>query len=207
MKNEGMDEWLARLRRMPLRRQEATADDLDFGRVAKGYQRLDYARRVRAYKSGKNRWHGKPRRPWSAGLETQFLVILFNWLINGSGTGDWNEDSKLAGRLWMQEAEHARAHAKDDGEYDLPSQNFGYDLLAKLVALAVNGPSDQSRSVWEPVLSHGPAAHYALRHFAQGLFTQLHSGLRPSTPLLCARALVDFDARSHIHKAIPACQP
>ena len=128
---------------------------------------------MRAYKSGKNRWHGKPRRRWSAGLETRFLGILFNWLINGPGTGDWSEDCKLAGRLWAQEAEYARAHAKGDGEYDLPSQNFGYDLLIKLAALAVNGPSDQSRSVWELVLSHGPAAHHALRHFAQGLITQL----------------------------------
>jgi hypothetical protein len=167
--------WLARLRRMSLRRKDTTADDLGVGvgRVAKSYGRLDYAKRTRAYESGKNRWHGKPKRRWSAGLDTQFLGILFNWLINGSGTGDWSEDSKLAGRLWAEEAEYARAHAKDDGEYHLPSQNFGYDILVKLAALAVNGPSAQSRSVWEPVLSHGPAAHYAMRHFAQGLFMQL----------------------------------
>ena len=165
--------WLARLRRMPLRRKGTTANDLCVGRVAKSYGRLDYAKRMRAYESGKNRWHGKPRRRWSAGLDTQFLGILFNWLINGRGTGDWSEDSKLAGRLWAEEAEYARAHAKDDGEYHLPSQNFGYDLLVKLAALAVNGTAEQSRSVWEPVLSHGPAAHYALRHFAQGLFMQL----------------------------------
>ena len=35
--------WLGRLRRMPLWRQGATADDLDVGRVAKGHERLDYA--------------------------------------------------------------------------------------------------------------------------------------------------------------------
>lgn len=165
--------WLGRLRRLPLRRADMTVGDLDVARVAKGYERLKYARQVRAYESGRNRWRGAPARRWNVGVDAHTLGILFSWLLHGQGTGDGNQDRELARLLWEHEAKRAYAGAKDDGEYALPTQGFAYDLLVKLAALSVQSPSELARGVWMPVLSHGPAAHYALRHFARGLFMQL----------------------------------
>lgn len=203
--DEGRDvvwpRWLARLRRLRLQHNGATADDLNVARVAKGYERLDYARRTRAYESGRNRWRGMPERRSSAGLDGHLLGILFHWLINGSGTGDWNEDSKLVSRLWEHEAAQARSRAKDDGEYALPSRSFGYDLLVKLAALAVSGPPGQARRVWMQVLSHGPAAHYALRHFARGFFLQLSGQCDLSKFEAVWRAMAEYGLEAHWENA------
>lgn len=168
--------WLARFRRFPLRRDGATSSDLDIARLAAAYEHLRYDRRVRAYYSGKSRWGGVPERGRSAGLETHFLGIVFGWLINGPGSGDLNEDRHLVTHLWAYEAERARGRKKDTGEYDLPSAGFGYTLLLKLAALSLTVPDGETRSVWEPVLSQGPEAHYAVQHFIRGLFIQLSKG-------------------------------
>jgi hypothetical protein len=172
--------WLSRLRRSPLRGKDATADDLKPARVAVASERLDFYRRMRAFESGDKLWRGKPERWTGMGLDGHFLELLFHWLINGSGTGEWAEDVKLIGRLWVYEAERMRERAKEDnGEYDLPSQNFGYDLLLKLAELSIAAPKTQARSVWEPVLEHGPEAHYALQHFINGLYLRLSKGDDP----------------------------
>lgn len=172
--------WLSRLRRFPLRGKDATADDLKVTRVAAGCERLDFYRRMRAFTSGDKLWRGQPERRTGMSLDGHFLELLFHWLINGSGTGDWAEDAKLIGRLWAYEAERARERAEEDnGEYGLPSQNFGYDLLLKLGELTLAAPEAEARALWEPVLVHGPEAHYALQHFISGLFLRLSKGDNP----------------------------
>ena len=169
--------WLARCRRLSLRRAGTSVNDLKVGRVAEGCERLGFDRRLRAYTSGDRQWRGKPIRGRGAELDTHFLSIVFNWLINGAGTGNWAEDSRLVGRLWAFEAGRTRARAKETGEYDLPSQNFGYEILFKLAGLSLAAPTGQARTVWEPVISLGPEAHYAVQHFLRGLFLQLSKGL------------------------------
>lgn len=164
--------WLARFRRFPLARDGATTDELKLMRVAEGCERLEFYRQLRDYNSGDRRWRGEPTRGRGTALDTHFLGVVFHWLINGAGTGDWTEDALLTGRLWAFEADRAKARA-NGGEYDLPSQMFGYDILSKLAALSVTAPKGQARTVWEPVLSHGPEAHYAVRHFIRSLFLQL----------------------------------
>jgi len=172
--------WLARLRRFPLRSKDAAVDDLKMSRVATSCKRLDFYRRMRAFTSGNELWRGKPKRWTGMGLDGHFLEVLFLWLINGSGTGDCAEDSKLVRRLWAYEAERIRECAKEDnGEYGLPSQNFGYDLLLKLGELTLAAPENEARELWEPVLVHGPEAHYALQHFISGLFLRLSKGGDP----------------------------
>ncbi|WNG62540.1 hypothetical protein F0U59_08575 [Archangium gephyra] len=105
---------------------------------------------------------------------------MFNWLIEGDGTGDRDLDTRLALRIWDYDATRAKAReTKKHGEYDLPSQNLGYDILLKLGALSIAAPAGEERAVWEPVLAHGPAAHYALQHFIRGLFLRLGKGDDP----------------------------
>ena len=172
--------WLARLRRFPLRGPNATPDDLDFKRVAAGRERLDFERRMRLYHAGDQTWRGKPERERGGSLDDHFLEVLFNWLIEGDGTGDRDLDTSLALRIWDYDATRAKAREKKKhGEYDLPSQNLGYGILLKLGALSIAAPEGEDRAVWEPVLSHGPAAHYALQHFICGLFLRLGKGDDP----------------------------
>jgi len=172
--------WLARLRRFPLRGQNATPDELDFERVVTGLERLDFQRRMRLYNAGDQTWRGKPERERGGSLDGHFLEVLFNWLIEGGGTGDRDLDTRLALRIWDYEATRAKAREKKKhGEYDLPSQNLGYDILLKLGALSIAAPAGEERSIWEPVLAHGPAAHYALQHFIRSLFLRLGKGADP----------------------------
>lgn len=172
--------WLSRLRRFPLRGPNATPDELDFKRVVAGRERLDFQRRTRLYKAGDHTWRGKPKRNRGGSLDGHFLKVLFNWLIEGSGTGDRDIDTRLVLRIWDYDVTRAKARKKEKhGEYDLPSQNLGYDILLKLGALSIAAPEGEVRAVWEPVLSHGPAAHYAMQHFIQGLFQRLGKGDDP----------------------------
>jgi hypothetical protein len=171
--------WLARLRRFPLRGRNATPDDLDFQRVVAGLERLDFERRMRLYNGGDPTWRGKPERERAGSLDGHFVEVLFSWLIEGDGTGDRDLDTSLALRIWDYDARRAKARRKKHGEYGLPSQNLGYDILLKLGALSIAAPEGEERAVWEPVLSHGPAAHYALQHFIRGLFLRLGKGDDP----------------------------
>jgi hypothetical protein len=187
------DLWLARLRRFPLRTKDATADDLDMSRVAEACARLDYYRRMRIFKSGIKGWHGEPDKEAGNGLDWHFLGVLFHWLINGAGTGNWAEDTKLVKKLWDYEAKRAKERAKEDsGKYDLPSQDFGYDLLWKLAELSIAAPEAEARSLWEPVLAHGPEAHYALQHFIQGIFVRLSNGDNPAACECIWRAMAEY---------------
>jgi len=172
--------WLTRLRRFPLRGKDASADDLNIARVASGCERLNFYRRMREFESGDKLWRGKPERWTGMGLDNHFLGLLFHWLINGSESGNQFEDAKLVELLWAYEAERIRECAKEDnGEYGLLSQNFGYDLLLKLGELTLAVPKAEARKLWEPVLVHGPDAHYALQHFISGLFLRLSEGDDP----------------------------
>lgn len=176
------DVWLARLRRFPLRGPNATPEDLDFGRVAAGQERLSFRRQLRLFNTGDKAWRGKPKRERGGSLERHFLGVLFNWLIDGSGTADRDLDMRLTLRIWDYEATRGKAHAREEyGEYELPSQHLGYDTLVKLAVLSIAAPAGTGRVAWEPVLSHGPAAHYALGHFIRGLFLRLRKGDDPES--------------------------
>lgn len=170
--------WLARLRRFPLRGKDANLDSLDFKRVAAGRGRLEFYREMRLYRSGERTWRGKPDRRPGVSLDGHVLEVVFGWLTKGAGTGDRSLDTRLALRIWDYEASRAKARAKTDrnGEYDLPTQNLGYDILLKIAALSLDAPENDDRAVWEPVLAHGPAAHYALQNFIRGLYLRLGEG-------------------------------
>lgn len=165
--------WLARLRRFSLRGPQATPDDIDFKRVAAGRERLDFRRRMRLYITGEQIWGGKPELERGGLLDGHLLDVLFNWLVEGSGTGDHDLDTRLVLRIWDYDVTRAKARQKTHGEYELPSQDLGYDVLLKLGALSIAAPVGDGRAIWEPVLAHGPAAHSALQHFIRGLFLRL----------------------------------
>ena len=166
--------WLARLRRFPLRNKDANLDSLDFKRVAAGCGRLEFYRKMHLYTSGKQTWRGKPQRRPGVSLDGHVLEVVFGWLMHGAGTGDRSSDTRLALRIWDYDASRAKARAKTDrnGEYDLPTQN----ILPKIAALSLAAPENEDQAVWEPVLVHGPAAHYALQDFIRGLFLRLGNG-------------------------------
>ncbi|MCQ1547670.1 MAG: hypothetical protein NOF05_02350 [Candidatus Accumulibacter phosphatis] len=185
--------WLERLRRFQLRGPNATPDDLDFKRVVEGRKRLDFQRRMRLYNAGDQTWRGKPKRERGGSLDGHFLEVLFKWLIEGDGTGDRDLDTRLALRIWDYDATRAKGCGrKEYGEYDLPSQNLGYDILLKLGALSIAAPEGEDRAVWESVLAHGPAAHYALRHFISSLFLRLGKGDDPAAFERVWRAIVEY---------------
>jgi hypothetical protein len=173
--------WLARMRRFPLRGKEATSEDIDFRRVAAAVERLRFDGERRRYTSGERTWRRKPDRRPGVWLDGHVLSVLFDWLIDGDGTGDRLLDTNLALRIWDYEVARARQYSKEDrhGEYDLPTQNLGYNVLLKLAALCVTAPSSEQQKVWEPVLTYGPAAHYALQHFIRGLFLHLGKSDEP----------------------------
>lgn len=166
--------WLARLRGFALRNEEANLDSLDFKRVAAGCGRLEFYRKMRLYTSGERTWLGKPQRRPGVSLDGHVLEAVFGWLMYGAGTGDRSSDTRLALRIWDYDASRAKARANTDryGEYDQPSQN----ILPKLAALSLAAPKNEDRAVWEPVLVHGPAAHYALQDFIEGLYLRLVDG-------------------------------
>jgi hypothetical protein len=168
--------WLARMRRVQLTGPTAGPDDLDFERVVAWNERLEFRRRVRLYEAGDRAWRGPPQRSRSGTLDWHFLRILFDWLIDGTGTGDVDLDVRLTLRIWEYEASRAASRDREYGEYDLPSQRLGYDILSKLAALSLSVTAGTERAVWGPVLAHGPAAHYALQHFISGLFLRLMQG-------------------------------
>tara|TARA_R110001599_G_scaffold64023_3_gene179189 strand:- start:840302 stop:845566 length:5265 start_codon:yes stop_codon:yes gene_type:complete len=185
--------WLARLRRFSLCEPNATPSDLDFKRVAAGQGRLDFQRRMRLYRDGENIWSRKPEHDRVGSLDSRFLEIFFNWLIDGDGTGDRNLDTRLVLHIWDYEITRAKTREKKEyGEYDLPSQNLGYAILTKLGALSVAAPAGEERAIWEPVLAHGPAAHYALKHFIAGLFLSLGKGGDPEAFERLWRATVEY---------------
>ena len=163
--------WLARLRRFPLRNKDANLDSLDFKRVAAGCGRLEFYRKMRLYTSGERTWRGKPQRRPGVSLDRHVLEVVFDWLMHGAGSGDRSSDTRLALRIWDYVASRAKARAKTDrnGEYGQPSQN----ILPKIAALSLAAPENEDRRVWEPVLAHGPAAHYALEDFIRGLYLRL----------------------------------
>ncbi|WP_402721292.1 hypothetical protein [Janthinobacterium rivuli] len=184
--------WLARLRRFPLRGPQATPDDIDFKRVAAGRERLDFRRRMRLYIAGEQNWGGMPERERSGLLDGHLLGVLFNWLVEGSGTGDYDLDTRLVLRIWDYDVTRARARQKTDGEYELPSQDIGYDVLLKLAALSITVPVGDGRAIWEPVLAHGPAAHSALQHFIRGMFLRLGEVEDPAAFERVWRATVEY---------------
>ena len=190
--------WLARLRRFPLRGPNATPDDLDFKRVVACRERLDFRRRVRLYKGGAEAWRGKPKRERGASLDSHFLGVLFNWLIEGGGTGDRKIDTRLALRIWDYDATRAKARKKNEhGEYDMPSQHLGYEILPKLAALSIAVPAREARQVWKAVLVHGPAAHYALQHFIRSLFLRLGKGDDPGAFERVWRSTAEYGLAAH----------
>ncbi|WP_431095433.1 hypothetical protein [Polaromonas aquatica] len=184
--------WLARLRALSLRGEDVTIANLRIARTAAGCERLDFQRRVRAFKSSKDTWQSEPERRMGMGLDGDFLKVLFSWLIDGSGTGHWSDDSQLVMRLWAYETERAGARAKEEnGEYDLPS-SLGYEILQKLAEFSIAAPSTEARAIWEPVLRHGPEAHYAIGHFISSLFLSLSKRADPNAFEQIWRAMAEY---------------
>lgn len=184
--------WLERLRRYPLKGRDATSDDIDILRVADACGRLHHRRRMREYEAGDRRWLGMPSKEKTPKLDTTALDGLFSWLLRGTGTGSFEADRSLAIQIWAFDAARAKSGSKDYGEYDLPSQNLGYDVLVKLAELCLSGQKEHESDIWEGVLQHAPEAHYAVRHFIDAFFARLGNGADPTAFERVWRKMVEY---------------
>ncbi|MDO9437620.1 hypothetical protein [Hydrogenophaga sp.] len=175
---EGLQQhWQARrLRflRLKLKGVEVGRADLRMDRVAKGVGRLTLARKQRSADADDLDLADAPHSSYFARLHTGVLKSAFQWLLEGAGTSNWDEDVALALSLWEHVVDRARAKAEDSAkEYDILGDRLGYDVLKKLAELSLQAPRGRSNEAWEPVLEHGPAAHYALSHFFSCFFLEL----------------------------------
>lgn len=162
--------WLGVLRGMRVRGVPTTSQDLRFDDVAVRVGRIDFARRMREYEAEEPSFRLQPKRRNSSGLNKKLLSGVFGWLIKDSGTGSCQLDAELSVRLWDYVIGRARTRSKETGEYNTLGQSLGYELIVKLVSLSLCAPAGQAKIVWEPVLKHGPAAHYALRQYFECFF-------------------------------------
>jgi hypothetical protein len=99
----------------------------------------------------------EPGRCVSAGLEPWYVKAAFAWLLRDSSlfmsnSAEFREAQKLVLGLWDYEAWRVVGHFKHDGDYDLLSQQLGYDLVGALAHMALNGPIGTSSEFWKPVL-------------------------------------------------------
>src|SRR3546814_4621342 len=87
---------------------------------------------------------------------------------------------------------------KQKTAYDMRISDWSSDvcssdlILLKLGALSIAAPAGEERAVWEPILAHGPAAHYALQHFIRGLFLRLAKGDDPEAFERVWRATAEY---------------
>lgn len=114
----------------------------------------------------------------SGGLEAYYVKAAFAWLLAdrssfASDSAEFLEAKKLILGLWTFEAWRLVGHIKEDGDYDLLSQQLGYDVVAALAHMALSGPIDTSSEFWSPVLELGPKAHYAIGHFLTEWFSKI----------------------------------
>lgn len=152
----------------------ASRADLRLDRVAQGVGRLTLARKQRSAEADDRDLVVVPHSSYFAQLHTGVLKSAFRWLLEGVGSSSWDEDVALTLLLWGHVVARARAKADDaTKEYDILGDRLGYDVLKKLAELSLLAPTGRSKEAWEPVLEHGPAAHYALSHFFSCFFLEL----------------------------------
>ena len=160
--------WLARFRRMKIFGVTADADALDLQRIIEGYERLEADGWRREFASEGPSWrHRDPADRTSAGLETRFLNILFQWLLGREHPlGEENVDTEfsLCMKLWDAEVRTMKARQKEDGEYPLPS-DVGYDLVRKFASMILVGAADHAPRIWEVVFALGNDGHAAVEQF------------------------------------------
>jgi len=183
--------WLHWLR---TRRLEVTA-------TIDSIQPLSIAERVE--RIVRNRWsrhrHSEvePGRCLSAGLEPWYAKAAFAWLLRDSSlftpnSAEFREAQKLVLGLWDYEAWRVVGHFKDDGDYDLLSQQLGYDLVGALAHMALGGPIATSSEFWKPVLQLGPKGHYAISHFLTQWFSKLTDQTEPRDFVPRWRPVIEF---------------
>ena len=190
--------WLERLRRFPLRGQNATQNDLDFKRIAIGQGRLDFLRQAQRYNLDGPRRRRMPEHREIGKLDNQLLRILFNWLIKGEGTGDRCLDTCLTLRIWDYNIAYMKAHQENKGnQYDLSNQYFGYDILLKLAELTVAAPAEKQCDIWKQILSLGPSAYDAVQYFIRNLFLRLEKGDNPIVFECIWRKIIEYGLESN----------
>jgi transcriptional regulator with XRE-family HTH domain len=161
--------WL-RTRRLSV---ATTADTIEPLSIAERVERIERDRWSRH-----RHFEIEPGRLVSAGLEPYYVKAAFAWLLGNrssftSDSAEFREAKNLILGLWAYEGWRLVGRVKDDGDYDLLSQQLGYDLVGALAHMVLNGPIDTSSEFWNPVLKLGPKGHYAISHFFTEWFNKL----------------------------------
>lgn len=184
--------WRERLTKLRIWGVPTSMQDLRLDRLALGVHRIDFSRQVRNAARSDDRIHQSLEFGRGPGLHTHILQGAFYWLLEGEGTGKWEQDVELCTALWKLEVDGARPKRDGNSELDLPGDQLGYDVVATLARRTVDAPAGKARTAWYPVIDLGPDGEDAVRHFLSAMFLQLlKAGAKPDFGEEWAH-LVDF---------------
>lgn len=177
------DNWLERFRAWRLSGCSPSLKRPEPVDIANRVERLERARWRREF--GKPGWHGRipPEERHSHGLDWSFLEAAFAWLTSAElkkGAADTlkgadsTDERQLLLSLWSYEVWLRHGSSEDRKDDPGPTQ-LGYNLLIQLARRVLLEPPQSAQQIWEPVLTLGAPAHYAVGHFLQCWFEQASS--------------------------------
>ncbi|MET4232615.1 ABC-type cobalamin/Fe3+-siderophores transport system ATPase subunit [Bradyrhizobium sp. LA6.10] len=164
------DSWLRRFRACRLSGGPPSLKRPEPVEIAQRVERLERARWRREF--GKSGRHSRipPEERRSHGLDWSFLETSFAWLTSTDVQDIWDERQLLLS-LWSYEV-WLRHRTNEDRKDDQGPTQLGYNLLAQLARYALFEPRESAQQIWEPVLTLGAPAQYAVGHFLQFWFQQ-----------------------------------
>ncbi len=166
---------------------DSQISSIDFSGVWSQQKKLEKERWRRAYEAREKPWTRNPEERLSFGLDTQFLSSFLHCLTQTDTEHDAETSAMVSEILlssFQYQAAYCKEHMDERGEFGLPPQ-FGYDVIQKLAFECARTSDDHATSIYNAVLSLGPAADHIIDHFLGSWFIQLHN--LQDTNAFCAR--------------------
>lgn len=179
--------WRVWLCQKKISEVDSQISGIDFLGVWNLQKKLEKERWRRAYEARDKLCIRSPEERLSFGLDTQFLSSFLHWLTQTDTEHD-AETSEIASEILLSsfqyQAAYCKEHMDERGEFGLPPQ-FGYDVIQRLAFECARTSDDNAMSIYNAVLSLGPAADHIIDHFLGSWFIQLHKLL--DTDAFCDR--------------------
>lgn len=143
--------------------------------IARRVDRLEFRRLQRRYAQDGHHLNPEPKRPLSGGLDTDFLGLVFSWLLRGQSDAPIPADEqdthrRLVLASWAQQTWCLTRSGDDERDDNDPMRHFGYATLEELARLILESPAAAAPSLWRPVFGLGPRGHYAINYFIASWF-------------------------------------
>jgi hypothetical protein len=181
--------WLHWLRTRRLNAGTTGIADINLLAIARRVERFEQTRWVRDA-AREEQPYGWNNRRQSDGLEPQFLLSAFSWLLKGSEPLDPDERNLLKG-LWEFEAWHTYERREEPDRETTPTQ-LGYETLDRTAVLLPTLSEADAREHWLPVLSLGAMSHYSVRHFLSAWFLLPNTGIDVAVFIKHWRAMAEY---------------